>query len=54
MKEQTLAIIKPDAVAADLIGSINQRIEQAGLHIIAMKMLQALLRGRVTRSSSGR
>lgn len=39
MKEQTLAIIKPDAVAADLIGSINQRIEQSGLHIIAMKML---------------
>jgi len=37
--EQTLSIIKPDAVAKDLIGKINSRFEQAGLKIIAMKMM---------------
>ena len=37
--EQTLSIIKPDAVARDLIGAIYQRFENAGLKIIAAKML---------------
>ena len=37
--ERTLSIIKPDAVAKDLIGEINRRFEAAGLHIIAAKML---------------
>lgn len=37
--ERTLSIIKPDAVAKDLIGEINKRFEAAGLHIIAAKML---------------
>lgn len=38
--EQTLSIIKPDAVAGDLIGAIFQRFENAGLKIVAAKMLR--------------
>lgn len=37
--ERTLSIIKPDAVAKDIIGEINRRFEAAGLHIVAAKML---------------
>ena len=37
--ERTLSIIKPDAVAKDLIGEINKRFEAAGLHIVAARML---------------
>ena len=37
--ERTLSIIKPDAVARNLIGEINARFEKAGLRIVAMKML---------------
>ncbi|UXI00708.1 nucleoside-diphosphate kinase [Photobacterium sp. TY1-4] len=37
--ERTLSIIKPDAVQRDLIGAIYQRIETAGLKIVAAKML---------------
>jgi nucleoside-diphosphate kinase len=37
--ERTLAIIKPDAVAARHAGSIIQRIEEAGFQIRAMRML---------------
>jgi len=37
--EKTLSIIKPDAVAKNLIGAINSRFEQAGLRIVAAKML---------------
>lgn len=37
--ERTLSIIKPDAVAKNLIGRIYTRFEQAGLKIIAVKML---------------
>ncbi len=36
--QHTFSIIKPDAVALDAIGKINQRFEDAGLKIIAMKM----------------
>ena len=36
--EQTFSIIKPDAVAANCIGAIYQRLEQAGLKIIAVSM----------------
>lgn len=36
--ERTLSIIKPDAVAKNLIGAICQRLEQAGLCIVAAKM----------------
>ena len=37
--EMTLSIIKPDAVAKNVIGKIEQRIEDAGLKIVASKML---------------
>jgi len=37
--EQTLAIIKPDGVARNLIGEIIGRIEAHGLRIQAMKMI---------------
>ena len=37
--ERTLAIIKPDAVAARHTGRIIQRIEEAGFQIRAMRML---------------
>ncbi len=37
--ERTLSIIKPDAVAKNVIGEIYSRFEQAGLRIIAAKML---------------
>ena len=37
--ERTLSIIKPDAVAKDVIGEIFSRFEKSGLHIIAAKML---------------
>lgn len=40
MTERTFAIIKPDAVKRHLIGSILNRIEQAGFRIVACKMLQ--------------
>lgn len=39
-KQLTLSIIKPDAVKAHNIGAIYQKIEAAGLEIIALKMLQ--------------
>ncbi len=38
--EQTLAIIKPDAVERNLVGKILGRIEKAGLKIVALKMVQ--------------
>jgi nucleoside-diphosphate kinase len=37
MSERTLAIIKPDAVARQLVGRIIQRIEAAGFQIRAME-----------------
>ena len=36
--ERTLSIIKPDAVARNVIGQIYARFEKAGLRIIAAKM----------------
>jgi len=39
MTEQTLAIIKPDAVQRHLAGRIIQRIEDAGFQIRAMRRL---------------
>lgn len=37
--ERTLSIIKPDAVAKNVIGQIYSRFEGAGLQVIAAKML---------------
>ncbi len=36
--EHTLSIIKPDAVAKNVIGKIYSRFEKAGLKIVAAKM----------------
>ncbi len=38
--ERTLSIIKPDAVAKNVIGEIYSRFEKAGLKIVAAKMKQ--------------
>lgn len=38
--ERTLSIIKPDAVAKNVVGQILARFETAGLRIIAAKMVQ--------------
>ncbi len=38
--ERTLSIIKPDAVAKDVIGEIYSRFEKGGLRIVAARMLQ--------------
>jgi len=40
MLQQTLAIIKPDAVSKNLIGKIIERIEAEGIKIVAMKMIK--------------
>src|SRR5690606_8220361 len=37
--ERTLSIIKPDAVAKNLIGKIYSRFEERGLRIVAAKMV---------------
>jgi nucleoside-diphosphate kinase len=37
--EQTLSIIKPDAVGKNHIGAIVDRFEKAGLKIVAQKMM---------------
>jgi nucleoside-diphosphate kinase len=38
--ERTLSIIKPDAVAKNVIGQIYSRFEQAGLEVVAARMMQ--------------
>ena len=38
--ERTLSIIKPDAVAKNVIGQIYSRFENAGLKIVASRMTQ--------------
>ena len=38
--EKTLSIIKPDAVAKNVIGEIYSRFEKAGLKVIAARMTQ--------------
>jgi len=38
--ERTLSIVKPDGVAKNLIGEVYRRFEQAGLEIVAAKMLK--------------
>lgn len=41
--EQTLSIIKPDAVAKNVVGKILDRFESAGLKIAATKKIQLSL-----------
>ncbi|TDO08625.1 MULTISPECIES: nucleoside-diphosphate kinase [Halomonas] len=38
--QRTLSIIKPDAVAKNVIGEIESRFEKEGLKIVAARMLQ--------------
>ncbi|MDJ0782220.1 MAG: nucleoside-diphosphate kinase [Desulfosarcinaceae bacterium] len=38
--ETTLAIVKPDGVSRGLVGEVLKRIENAGLKIAALKMIQ--------------
>ena len=38
--ERTLSIVKPDAVAKNVIGEIYSRFEKGGLQIVAAKMKQ--------------
>lgn len=38
--EQTLSIIKPDAVAKNVIGKIIDRLEAGGLTVVAAKMIK--------------
>ena len=38
--ERTLSIVKPDAVAKNVIGEIYTRFERAGLAIVAARMMQ--------------
>jgi len=38
--ERTLSIIKPDAVAKNVVGKILDRFETAGLRVVAIKKLQ--------------
>jgi nucleoside-diphosphate kinase len=37
--ERTLSIVKPDAVAKNVIGQITLRFERAGLRVVAARML---------------
>lgn len=37
--ERTLSIIKPDAVAKNVVGAIYARFEEAGLKIVAARMM---------------
>jgi nucleoside-diphosphate kinase len=38
--ERTLSIVKPDGVEKNLIGEVYRRFEQAGLSIVAARMMQ--------------
>ena len=38
-KERTLSIIKPDAVAKNVIGGVIQKLEAGGLRIVGQKMV---------------
>jgi nucleoside-diphosphate kinase len=38
--ERTLSIVKPDGVGRNLIGEVYRRFEQAGLRVVAARMLR--------------
>ena len=40
--QQTLSIVKPDAVARDLVGEIYRRFEQKGLRVVAARARRIL------------
>ena len=37
--ERTLSIVKPDGVGRNLIGEVYRRFEQAGLRVVAARMM---------------
>ena len=37
--ERTLSIVKPDGVGRNLIGDVYRRFEQAGLRVVAARMM---------------
>lgn len=39
MKEKTLVIVKPDAVGRNLVGNVIAKFEEAGLKVIASRVL---------------
>jgi nucleoside-diphosphate kinase len=39
MRERTLSIVKPDGVKKGVVGEVLKRFEDAGLSIVAMKMM---------------
>jgi len=39
-RERTFSIIKPDATRRNLTGAVNERIERAGLRIVAQKRIR--------------
>ncbi len=39
MKQRTLSILKPDVVGKNNIGAVIDRLERAGLHVVAQKMV---------------
>ncbi|MFW5865739.1 MAG: nucleoside-diphosphate kinase, partial [Nanoarchaeota archaeon] len=41
MKEQTLVLLKPDAVQRGFVGEIINRFERCGMKLVAMKMTNA-------------
>jgi nucleoside-diphosphate kinase len=38
--ERTLSIVKPDGVGRNLVGDVYRRFEQAGLRVVAARMMQ--------------
>lgn len=38
--ERTLSIVKPDGVGKNVIGDVYRRFEQAGLRVVAARMMQ--------------
>lgn len=38
--QQTLVVLKPDAVKRGIVGEIISRFEKVGLHLVALKMVQ--------------
>ena len=42
--ERTLSIVKPDGVSRNLIGEVYRRFEQAGLSVVAARMLHLSVR----------
>lgn len=40
MNEQTVVLIKPDGMEKHVVGEIITRFEKAGLHLVALKLVQ--------------